>query len=224
MMSRLRLLLVDDHEVVRIGLRSLLDRQPSLSVIGEARTGTEAVAKALELRPDVVVMDIRLPGLSGIDACREIVEQLPDCQVIMLTSYADGDLLFDAIRAGAAGYVLKQIGSKELIQAIETVGRGESPLDPALTRKVFERVRRAARTNRAQAFASLTNQELQILALVCEGLTNREIAEKMAFAEKTVRNYVSRILNKLGVANRAEAAAYAARHDLPGYLAHRGEV
>lgn len=223
-MSPLRLLLVDDHEVVRIGLRSLLERQPSLTVIGEARTGTEAVAKALELRPDVVVMDIRLPGLSGIDACREIVEQLPDCQIIMLTSYADGDLLFDAIRAGAAGYVLKQIGSKELIQAIETVGRGESPLDPALTRKVFERVRRAARTNRALAFASLTNQELQILGLVCEGMTNREIAEKMAFAEKTVRNYVSRILNKLGVANRAEAAAYAARHDLPGYLAHRGEV
>ena len=223
-MNLLRLLLVDDHEVVRIGLRTLLDRYPSFTVVGEARTGTEAVAKALELQPDVVVMDIRLPGLSGIDACREITEQLPDCQVIMLTSYADDDLLFEAIQAGAAGYVLKQIGSKDLIQAIEAAGRGESPLDPALTRKVFDRVRRAAQTDYVQAFAGLNERELQILTLICEGMTNREIAEKMAFAEKTVRNYVSRILNKLGVANRAEAAAYAARHDLQSYLAHRSEV
>lgn len=218
------MLLVDDHEVVRIGLRTLLKRQPDFAVVGEASTGSEAVAQALHLQPDVVVMDIRLPGQSGIDACREITDKLPDCQVIMLTSFADDDLLFDAIQAGAAGYVLKQIGSKELIQAIESVSRGESPLDPTLARKVLARVRRAAQTDRAQAFTGLTDQELQILKLICDGQTNREIAEHVAFAEKTVRNYVSRIFNKLGMANRAEAAAYAAKHDLAGYLAHRREV
>ena len=211
-------MVVDDHEVVRLGLRGLLERQPGWQVVAEAATADEAVARALEHKPDVVVMDIRLSGSSGIDACRRIVSQLPDTSVIMLTSYAEDELLFDAIAAGAAGYVLKQIGSDELVRAIETVGRGEALLDAALTRRVLARVREAARKEAFAAFADLTEQELRVLALISEGKTNREIAESLYLGEGTVRNYVSNILGKLGVSNRAEAAAYAVEHDLKGHM------
>jgi DNA-binding NarL/FixJ family response regulator len=214
----LRILIVDDHEVVRLGLRALLDRHPDFTVVDEAGTAREALQKALLHRPDVVVMDIRLPGRSGIDACRDIVSQLPDTRVIMLTSYAEDELLFDAIEAGACGYVLKQIGSNDLIRAIEAVGRGEALLDPSITRRVLERVREAARKDEVTAFAELTEHELRVLALIAEGKTNRDIARALYLGEGTVRNYVSSILGKLGVTNRAEAAAFAVRHNLKEYL------
>ena len=217
----LRILIVDDHEVVRLGLRALLDRHPDFTVVDEAGTAREALQKALLHRPDVVVMDIRLPGRSGIDACRDILSQLPDTRVIMLTSYAEDELLFDAIEAGACGYVLKQIGTDDLVRAIEAVGRGEALLDPSVTRRVLERVREAARRDEAAAFAELTDQELRVLALIAEGKTNREIARALYLGEGTVRNYVSSILSKLGVTNRAEAAAFAVRHNLKEYLRSR---
>ena len=217
-MKRQRILLVDDHEVVRLGLRALLDRHPDFDVVGEASTAEEAVIKTIDRRPDVVVMDIRMPGGTGIDACERIVQQVPDCKVIMLTSYAEDEMLFSAIRAGAAGYVLKQIGGEELIRAIETIGRGESLLDPALTSRVFAEVRRAAVAAEAAAFAELTPQELNVLSGIASGKTNREIAEMLHLSPGTVRNYVSNILSKLDVSNRAEAAAYAVENRLSTYL------
>lgn len=214
----LRILVVDDHEVVRVGLRALLERHPGFTVVGEAGTAREALQKALLHKPDVVVMDIRLPGRSGIHACRDIVERLPSTKVIMLTSYAEDELLFDAIAAGACGYVLKQIGTDDLVRAIEAVGRGEALLDPAVTHRVLERVREAARQEVAAAFADLTEQELRVLEQIAEGKTNREIAQALYLGEGTVRNYVSSILGKLGLTNRAEAAAYAVRHNVSEYL------
>ena len=213
-MRKLRILLVDDHEVVRLGLKALIGRQPSFEVFAEAGTADEAIEKARVHQPDVVVMDVRLPGKSGIEATREIMKLLPETKVIILTSYADDELLMDAIEAGAAGYVLKQIGSDALLRALESVARGESLLDPTLMNKVFARLREAARQERGQAFANLTEQEVKILALVAEGLTNREIADRIYLSEKTVRNYVSAILGKLGLAHRSQAAAYAVEHGL----------
>jgi DNA-binding NarL/FixJ family response regulator len=163
-------------------------------------------------------MDIRLPGGSGVDACRKIVEQAPETKVIMLTSYAEDEMLFDAISAGACGYVLKQIGSDDLIKAMKAVGKGEALLDPALTRRVFARVREAARKELEEAFTDLTDQEMRVLAHVSEGKTNREIAEALFLGEGTVRNYVSSILRKLDLTNRAEAAAYAVEHNLKDFL------
>jgi DNA-binding NarL/FixJ family response regulator len=214
----LRIIIVDDHEVVRLGLRTLLEHHPNFTVVGEAATVKEAVQKSLLIRPDVVVMDIRLLGGSGIDACQKIVEQAPEIKVIMLTSYAEDEMLFDAIAAGACGYVLKQIGSDDLIRAVEAVGRGEALLDPALTQRVFARVREAARKEHEEAFATLTDQELRVLSQVAEGKTNREIAETLFLGEGTVRNYVSSILRKLELTNRAEAAAYAVEHHLKEFL------
>ena len=214
----LRIVIVDDHEVVRLGLRTLIENRPNFTVVGEAATVKEAVQKTLLLHPDVVVMDVRLLGGSGIDACRQIVAQAPEIKVIMLTSYAEDELLFDAIAAGACGYVLKQIGSDDLVRALEAVGRGEALLDPTLTQRVFARVREAARREHAEAFADLTDQEMRILSQVAEGKTNREIAEALYLGEGTVRNYVSSILRKLNLTNRAEAAAYAVKHSLEEFL------
>jgi DNA-binding NarL/FixJ family response regulator len=217
-MTHLRILLVDDHEVVRLGMRSLLERQPNFEVVAEASTADEAVQKALFHKPDIVLMDIRLAGSSGIEACQEITSQLPETKVVMLTSYADDELLFAAIRAGACGYVLKQIGSTDLIQSIEAASRGEATLDPTLTQRVFNEVRRAIQNEEKAAFTDLTPQEMQVLALISEGKTNREIAEALFLSEGTVRNYVSSILSKLSVSNRAEAAAFAVQHHLQDYL------
>lgn len=214
----LKIIIVDDHEVVRLGLRTLLDRHPDFTVIDEAATAKEAVQKTLLLQPDVVVMDIRLLGGSGIDACRKIVEQAPEAKVVMLTSYAEDEMLFDAIAAGACGYVLKQIGSDDLIRAVAAAGRGEALLDPALTQRVFARVREAARKEHEESFTSLTDQEMRVLAQVAEGKTNREIAQALFLGEGTVRNYVSSILKKLNLTNRAEAAAYAVEHNLKEFL------
>jgi two-component system response regulator DevR len=217
-MSKIRLLLVDDHEVVRVGLRALLSRHPDFEVIDEASSGQEAVRKALLHRPEIVVMDVRLNGMSGIEACREITQAAPDVKVIMLTSYGDDDTLFDAIAAGASGYVLKQIGSNDLIKSIETVGRGDSTLDPTTTSRVFARMREQARKKEESAFSDLTEQELRVLAHLSEGKTNREIAEVLSLGEGTVRNYVSSVFSKLHVNNRAEAAAYAAAHNIRDYM------
>jgi DNA-binding NarL/FixJ family response regulator len=218
MAAKQRILLVDDHEIVRLGLKALLERHPHFEVVAEASTARDAVEKVEAFTPDVVVMDIRLPGGSGIDACEEIVERFPNSKVIMLTSYAEDEMLFSAIRAGAAGYVLKQIGGDDLIRAIEAVGRGEALLDPAVTQRIFQEVRKAAKEEEASAFSALTQQEKHVLLLVSEGKTNREIAKALFLGEGTVRNYVSSILSKLGVSNRAEAAAYAVEHNLRDYL------
>jgi two-component system, NarL family, response regulator DevR len=217
-MKKQRIVLVDDHELVRIGLKSLLERHPQFDVVGEAGSAREALEQVESLKPDVVVMDIRLPGTSGIDACEQIVNQYPETKVLMLTSYAEDEMLFSAIRAGASGYVLKQIGSEDLVKAIESVGRGEALLDPAVTQRVFQEVRRAVKEEEASAFSHLSQQEKHVLLLVSEGKTNREIAKNLFLGEGTVRNYVSSILSKLSVNNRAEAAAYAVQHSLREYI------
>lgn len=210
-----RILIADDHEVVRIGLASLLDRQPGFSVVGEAGSGEEAVRLARRTHPDVVVMDIRMPDGSGIDACRTITGELPATPVVMLTSYADSDALFAAIDAGASGYVLKRVGSSELVDAVRTVAAGGSLLDPAVTRSVLDRLRNTSRLEEAGAFADLTEQERRVLAHLSDGASNREIADRMGLAEKTVRNYVSSVLAKLALDSRAQATAYAIRNRLP---------
>jgi len=210
----IRILIADDHEVVRIGLVSLLDRQAGFRVVGEAGSGNEAVRLARALRPDVVVMDIRMPDGSGTDACRTITAELPGTPVVMLTSYADEEALFEAIAAGASGYVLKRIGSDELVNAIRTVADGRSMLDPAVTAAVLERLRHAAHAEESGAFGELTDQERRVLAHLAQGESNREIATAMQLAEKTVRNYVSNILAKLSLASRAQAATFAIRNRL----------
>ena len=211
----IRVLIADDHEVVRIGLAALLDRQPDFTVVGEARSGDEAIRLARQDRPDVVVLDIRMPDGSGIDACRTITAEMDGIGVIMLTSYADADALFAAIDAGASGYVLKRVGSSELVDAVRAVAAGDSLLDPAVTRSVLDRLRNASRLEEAGAFADLTEQERRVLAHIANGASNREISERMHLAEKTVRNYVSSILAKLELTSRAQATGYAIRHRLP---------
>ena len=176
-MAKLRILLVDDHEVVRIGLKALLMQREDFEVVDEASGGQEAIRKALMYRPNVVVMDVRLSGMSGIEACREITKVAPAVKVIILTSYGDDDMLYEAINAGASGYVLKQVGSNDLIRAIENVGLGGGSLDPASTSKIFAKMRVQARKREESAFAQLTEQELKVLAHLAEGRTNREIAD-----------------------------------------------
>ncbi len=217
-MAKQRVFLVDDHEVVRLGLKSLLEHNAQFDVVGEAGTAKDAIEQVAQVLPDVVIMDIRLPGASGIDACEEITRRFPEVRVIMLTSYAEDEMLFSAIRAGASGYVLKQIAGEDLIRALESVGKGEALLDPAVTQRVFQEVRRAVKEEEASAFSNLSQQERHVLLLVSEGKTNREIAKALFLGEGTVRNYVSSILSKLGVSNRAEAAAYAVEHNLKEYI------
>lgn len=218
MQKTVRILIADDHVVVRAGLRALLERTSNFAVVAEASTGEEAVRQAIDIQPDVAVLDIRMPGISGIEACRQIVENVPQCRVIMLTSYAEDELLMAAIQAGASGYVLKRIGSQELLQAVERVSRGEGMLDPAMTASVFAEVRKASQAQHAAAFSELTAQEMAVLALVAEGLTNRQIALKLYLGEGTVRNYVSSVLSKINASNRAEAAAFAVKHNITEFV------
>jgi two-component system response regulator DevR len=210
----LRVLIVDDHEVVREGLRSILNRREGISVVGEAGTVGTAVEEAARLRPDVVIMDVRLPDGSGVEACREIRQENPDAKVIMLTSYADDEAVFASILAGAAGYLLKQTRGQALAEAIEAVAQGGSLLDPAVTQKVLERVRSLGGRRPDDSLASLSDQEQKILLLIAEGKTNKEIAEEIFLSDKTVKNYVSSILSKLNLRRRAEAAAFIARKGL----------
>ena len=213
--AEIRVLIADDHEVVRIGLAALLDGQPGLSVVAQASSGEEAVRLARLHRPDVAVLDIRMPNGSGVEACRAMVAEVAGIGVVMLTSHADADALFDAIDAGASGYVLKRVGSGELVNAVRTVAGGGSLLDPAVTRTVLDRLRNASRLEEAGAFADLTEQERRVLAHIADGASNREIADRMGLAEKTVRNYVSNILAKLALESRAQAAGFAIRNRLP---------
>ena len=210
MTDRVRVLLCDDHEVVRRGLRSVLEGVPGLEVVAEAGDADEAVAKAGEERPDVVVMDVRLPGRSGIEACRDIREAYPEVKVLMLTSFSNDEAVFSSILAGASGYVLKQVRGNDLVDAIRKVADGHSLLDPGVTGRVLARLR-GETAPEEDAVAGLTTQEVRILELVAEGHTNRQIAEAIHLAEKTVKNYVSNILMKLGLSRRAEAAAYMAK-------------
>jgi len=208
----LRVLLVDDHEVVRDGVRALLQATDDIIVTAEAGSVREAVDEADRARPDVVVMDVRLVDGSGIEATREIRAKHPKTAVIMLTSFADDEALFASIMAGASGYVLKQVKGGELVRAIRTVGKGESLLDPAVTKAVLDRLRKGKHLLRDEKLARLSPQEERILSAVADGKTNKEIGDELHLAEKTVKNYVSSILSKLEVARRAEAAAYLARH------------
>jgi len=207
----LTLLIVDDHEVVRQGLVAMLGRRPEFHVVGEAGTVAEAVAAARRWEPNLVVMDVRLPDGSGIEACREIRADLPDTRVVILTSYPDEDAVLSAIVAGASGYLLKQVRARDLVAALQAVGRGESLLDPAVTGRVLERVRRIATGTATDELSALTAQEQKILMLVAEGKTNKQIAEEVFLSDKTVKNYVSSILSKLNLERRAQAAAYIAK-------------
>jgi DNA-binding NarL/FixJ family response regulator len=222
-MKSLRLLLVDDHKVVRLGLRALLESEPDFEVVAEATNAAEAIQMAGHLRPDVVLMDVRLPDQSGIMACRQIRQSRPEVQVLILTSFADEELVIEAIEAGAAGYVLKQLDTGELVRAIRAVGQGDAVLDPAVTQKVLTQVRRARHDSQAAAFRDLSERELQVLALVAEGKTNAEISEVLILSEKTVRNHVSAILEKLHLTNRIEAATYAVRHQIERYVSNWDE-
>lgn len=210
----LRVLIVDDHEVVREGLRSLLNRRPGISVVGEAGNVAAAVSEAERLLPDVVIMDVRLPDGSGVEACREIRQEHPEIKIIMLTSYADEEAVFASILAGAAGYLLKQTRAQALGDAIEAVAEGGSLLDPAVTQKVLQRVRNMGTRRADDAISSLSEQEQKILMLIADGKTNKEIAEEIFLSDKTVKNYVSSILSKLNLRRRAEAAAFIARKGL----------
>ncbi len=211
----LRILIVDDHEVVRNGIKAMLAEEEGISVAGEAGLVREAIERAEWARPDVVVMDIRLPDGSGIDATREIRARLPDTQVLMLTTFADDEALFASIMAGAAGYVLKQVKGGDLVRAIRAVGAGQNLLDPIVTKGVLDRLRKGKHLLGDERLARLSAQEERILGEVADGKTNRQIGTDLKLAEKTVKNYVSSILSKLEVARRAEAAAYLARHTQP---------
>ena len=212
----LRILVVDDHEIVRQGLVSLLERREGFQVVAQAGTVAEATENARKFQPDLVIMDVRLPDGSGIEACREIRAEFPTTRIIILTSYPDEEAVFASIVAGASGYLLKQIRGRDLVAAIETVGRGESLLDPAVTEKVLDRVRRIASGTYTDELAQLTRQEQKILLLIAEGMTNKQIASEIFLSDKTVKNYVSSILAKLNLQRRSQAAAFVARHRLPG--------
>lgn len=206
----IRVFLLDDHEIVRRGLRDLLEAEGDIEVVGEAATAEQALGRIPPTRPDVAVLDVRLPDGDGVEVCREIRSRHPEIQCLMLTSFADDEALFSAIMAGAAGYILKQIRGNDLVDAVRKVASGVSLLDPAVTAKVLERLRSEPKEE-DEGLAKLTEQERRILDLIAEGYTNRQIAEKIYLAEKTVKNYVSSLLAKLGMERRTEAAAYAAR-------------
>jgi len=205
----IRVFLLDDHEIVRRGVRELLEAEEDLEVVGEAETAERALPRVSATRPDVAVLDVRLPDGDGVEVCRDIRSMHPEVQCIMLTSFADDEAVYAAIMAGASGYVLKQVRGDELVDGIRRVAAGESLLDPAVTTRVLDRLR--TQQNEDDELKALTEQERKILDLIAEGMTNRQIGEQLFLAEKTVKNYVSNVLSKLGMSRRTEAAAYAAR-------------
>ena len=207
-----RVFLVDDHELIRRGLRDCIDAEEDLTVVGEAATAHEALTRIPVLKPDIGVLDVRLPDGSGIEVCREIRSHHPEIQFLMLTTFTDDEALFDAIMAGAVGYVLKETRADHLVESLRLVARGQSLIDPAMTAKVLARLRRADQGN--EPLEGLTEQERRILALIGEGLTNREIGKRAHLAEKTVKNYVSNLLRKLGMQHRVQAALYASHEGL----------
>jgi len=208
-MDEIRVFLLDDHEVVRRGVRDLLESEGDVAVVGEASTAAEALARVPAVRPDVCVLDVRLPDGDGVSVCRDLRSQFPDMACLMLTSFADDEALFDSILAGAAGYVLKQVRGADILGAVRTVAAGGSLLDPGTTARVMQRLRDQAQAS--DPLAGLSEQERRVLELIGEGLTNRQIGERMFLAEKTVKNYVSNVLAKLGMERRTQAAAFVAR-------------
>jgi len=210
-MSKIRVFLLDDHEVVRVGVRELLESEGDIEVVGEASTAAEALARVPAVRPDVAVLDVRLPDGDGVSVCRELRSDFPELACLMLTSFADDEALFDAVLAGAAGYVLKQVKGNDILESVRRVAAGQSLLDPATTARMMQRMRE--QVERPDPLEGLTEQERRVLALIGEGLTNRQIGERMFLAEKTVKNYVSNLLTKLGMERRTQAAAFVARMD-----------
>ena len=213
-MSKTRILLVDDHAIVRLGLITLLNDQPDLEVVAEASTAAEAVRAVEAAKPDVVLMDIRLPGEGGIEATRQVTARFPQSKVVMLTSFADDDLIIRAITAGAVGYVLKQVGNEELLRAIRAAARGEALFDPSTTAKLISRVREFDRKSEEDAFRELSDREMDVLVHVARGKTNAEIGQILNLSEKTVGNYMGTMFEKLHLNNRIELAIYAVEHHL----------
>jgi DNA-binding NarL/FixJ family response regulator len=205
----IRVFLLDDHEVVRRGVRALLESEGDVVVVGEASSAAEALARVPALVPDVAVLDVRLPDGDGVSICRDLRSAMPDLACLMLTSFADDEALFDAVMAGARGYVLKQVRGADILGGVRTIAAGGSLLDPRMTEKVMERLR--SRTTTPDPLAGLSEQERKVLELIGEGLTNRQIGERMFLAEKTVKNYVSNLLAKLGMERRTQAAAFVVR-------------
>ena len=213
-MNKIRVLLVDDHEIVRLGLMTLINDQPNMKVVGEAGNASQAVKCVDKLRPDVVLMDIRMPGEGGIEATRQISASFPETKVVMLTSFGDNELLVRAIRAGAVGYILKQVGNEDLLRAVSAAANGEAILDPATTARLLKRVQEAERQADENAFRDLSGREMDVLVELARGKTNAEIGKVLNLSEKTVRSYVSNMLDKLNLSNRIELATYAVRHNL----------
>ena len=217
-MARIRLLIVDDHQVVRLGLRTLLAEEPDLVVVGEAGTAEEALVQVANHHPDVVILDIQLPGRSGLEACREIRQRFPQTQVVILTSHAAAGFAEQALQFGAAGYVLKQVGNEELVRAVRAAHRGETALDPQTATRVVARMRDLQTQAEHNAFRDLSPRELQVLRQVAKGENNKVIGKALGLSEITVRNYVSRLLEKLQMRNRIELATFAVQHRLDEYL------
>jgi DNA-binding NarL/FixJ family response regulator len=212
MTEKIRVLLVDDHAIVRLGLMTLINDQPNMEVVGEAGNAADAVKAATELQPDVVLMDIRMPGEGGIEATRQITSRLPDTRVVMLTSFSEDEYVLQAIRAGAVGFVLKQADNAELLRAITAASSGEASLDPATTIRLLGHVRESERKAQAEAFQDLTQREMDVLVEVAQGKTNAEIGQELNLSEKTVRNYISNMLDKLNLTNRIELATFAVQN------------
>lgn len=212
--SNVRLLIADDHEMIRLGLRSILESDARIRVVGEAASPKDAVYQAALLRPDVVLLDVRMPGGSGIEACREILGRNLGSKVIMLTSFADEDAVYESIMAGASGYLLKEINKAALIDAVIAVAEGRSLLDPEVTRKVLERIRKMAASSDEVVRAALSEQEKRVLKLAAQGKTNKQIAADLFLSDKTVKHHISNILSKLNLSSRAQAAVWATQHGL----------
>ncbi len=221
MKEMVRVILVDDHEIVRLGLKTLLEDIHWIEVVAEVGTADAALLAVSKHLPDVVIMDIRLPGESGIDACQKIVARWPQMKVIMLTSFDEDALVFKALQAGASGYVLKQVGNQLLIDALDAVRQGAAMLDPSVTLRLIEHIRHHETEHQAAAFKELSHREMMILSAVTQGKSNNQIADSLSLSEKTVRNHVSAILAKLGLTNRIEAATYAVRHNIEQHISEK---
>lgn len=217
-MRKIRLLIVDDHEVVRLGLRTLLESEPDLSIVAEAGTAEDAIVQAQNHHPDVAILDIQLPGRSGLDVCREFRRRFPDIRVVMLTSSVNDNFVLEALRAGATGYVLKQVGNDELVRAVRTAQKGEMALDPKTAGRVVSQLSHLQKAAEGNAFRDLSRRELDVLALVKQGLGNKEIGERLNLSEITVRNYVTIMLDKLQLHNRVELAIYAVQNHIDEYI------
>ena len=219
-MSKIPVALVDDHALVRLGLKTLINDQADMEIVGEAGSAAEAVQMVGQVHPQVVLMDIRLPGEGGLEAARQIAFRFPETKVVILTSFADEDLVMSAIRAGAVGYLLKEVGNEEVLRGIRAAAQGNSVMDAATTSRLFARVRASERKEDEDAFRDLTEREMGVLFEVAQGKTNAEIAQSLNLSEKTARNYVSTILEKLHLSNRVELATYAIKHNLPERMKH----